>query len=227
VNPNFKNAQGRSLLLMPVPASEIFISNKDDVEDDFREDKRRPELVLRDSLYLGMISNAEDNVRPGVTVEWMDSTEFISLRNPSNNVFLQFSEDEIDTAHTYFVPKKEWLIAHGQTPDLILSITKINFGRNQNFMPGTYMPGHTVSTPHGSFTVGGGFIGGGSTSSLDAEFEFIIFDYQNNTWVSHGKGVASSHFLFAMTRSDWDNVFRSIVSWAVFECPALQKPLDY
>jgi hypothetical protein len=227
VNPEFKTAQGRSLLLMPVPSSAIYISNKDDVADDFSEDKRDPELVLRDSLYLGMISNAEESVVPGVSIEWMDSTEFSSLRDTSNYLFLHVKGDQGNITATYFVPRKKWLIAHGAQPDLVLSIKKISFSRNQEYSAGHFTPGVTVSTPHGSFTTGGAYVSGGGTLSLGAQFEFMIYDYKNNMWVAYGISEASSYFLFAMTRGDWDAIFHSIVREAVSGCPALEKPREY
>lgn len=193
---------------MPVPSYAITVSNKNDVADDFDTDKRDAEVVLRDNLYAVMMKKAPAILAPGVAADKMDSTEYTSLRDSSNNLYFELETPDNNVMQIYSIPKKQWLIDHGKTPDLIVSISEITFGRNLR-----YSQGRLISK---------GFSGTSLISSLDAQITFIVYDYKNDTWVTYGTPFVSSKFTFAMTHSDWERIFESIPERAILGCPALE-----
>ena len=226
VYPNQPDVQGRHLLFLPVSEDFIRIENKDDVEDDFSEDKREPELVLRDSLYTTIIKTAPKLLKKSIVVEKMNPTEIFTLQTKSNLFSFKYKVSEADTAHTFFIPNKDWLIAHGKVPDIIALITDISFGRNSSSSnsPGHISSGSTVSTPGGSFNVGGGVMtGGGSLPSLDARFGFIIYDYKKDTCIVYGSSVAGSKIAFGMTISNWNSTFREVAEKMFSKTPSFLK----
>lgn len=215
INPKYKNKSysKKQILVMPFSNDVISVMNKDDVADDFEEDKRDPETVIKDKVVEGLTENIDRyvwgidlyrrEIDPYLYQSQLDSTKYFMLqkRLGGKNILYKF-----------YVPKKEVLESYNIKPDVILVINNITFARNQTIGVPLYVPGNTVSTPGGSFTTAGHMSGGGKTEFLGAAADFIIYDYNEDDFINCGSAVVQSNFVFAMTTSTWEDAFFQITT---------------
>jgi hypothetical protein len=230
-NPRYKeeaSLKNRTLNVLFLPSDSIIVKNIDDVKDDFPNDTiRPPSIVIHDSLYQTIREEYENQlIYLQCHFVQVPIDSFKSQNDKEQFDVLTKSIINKDTVTLDFVvPKKQRLVDVGIQPDIGLIINKILVGRNlgnrYNFGSApTYMPGNTISTPGGSFTTPGSWVGGGgglgnsiggsTGGSLDAYFQFILWDYKNDCEIAYGKISIINEFLFGMTKSTWKDEFRLI-----------------
>lgn len=215
VNPSYhgKDLSNKTLLIMPIADYIVNVQNKDDVSDDFEEDKREPELIVKE-LVAKVINNNAQKFLSGINLlkADFDTNMFLSQRDTSVyfSVYKKIGEDS--TLYRFFVPRNEALKSKGVSPDIVVVINKLSFGRNITSGGSYYVPGHTVTTPGGTFTTPGHFATNASTEFLGANLEFIIYDYLENDVIVYGKTSVKTDVFFAMTKSTWTSTFDKIAS---------------
>jgi len=205
-----KDFSNKKILIIPFPEDIIDIDNKDDVLDDFEDDKREPEVVIRDRLYKALKRNSGIylsgiKLYPGKT----DSISSLTMMDTANCFIVDKGLSTDSILYKFYIPKKE-VFNSNKRPDVVLVLNRIYFSRNFNNSVMMYTPGTTVNTPGGSFTTGGHMTGGGTSEFLGANVEFIVYDYDNDEFISYGNAVIESHFMFAMTKSTWEDAFYQI-----------------
>ncbi len=205
---------GKSVAISPVPLDVITVQNKDDAEDDFETDKRKPEVIVQDSLYQKIVRQAGNSLFRNKVHPALPFDKFPALHDSASffGVSCKMKDDGKDTLVTFFVPKKE--IFGEQAPNAVVIINRIVIGRNLSgrslSMP-TYMPGPTISTPGGSFQGAGMWVGGGGSSEyLGGIVEYIMWSYDENEPISYGVTNVADKFLFGMTNNVWHNLFRQV-----------------
>lgn len=202
----------RKVLLIAPPIDSVSVANKDDVEDDFSNTKDDARVVLRSAFYNAVAANLHKLESMQNAHIFEDDTLLeLSVKDTANLLCLHYTIDKGKIPLMFYLPKKEWLTAHGKTPDIAIVITTLAYGRNVTFSSGAghYMPGVKVSTPTGSYTTGGMFIGGGGgASSLDGSFSFLIYDYKKDTWINYGIPKVSFGIpIWGLTRGGWNSTF--------------------
>jgi hypothetical protein len=223
-NPRYKeeaSLKNRTLNVLFLPSDSIIVKNIDDVKDDFPNDTiRLPSIVIHDSLYQTMREEYENqliNLQCQFVQVPIDS--FKSQNDKERFDVLTKSIINKDTVTLDFlVPRKQRLIDAGIQPDIGLIINKVLIGRNlgDRYNYGSapmYMPGNTISTPGGSFTTPGSWVGGGGGSSpenLGANIQFILWDYKNDCEIAYGTISVINEFIFGMTKGTWKDEFRFI-----------------
>ncbi|MGE5797316.1 MAG: hypothetical protein ACM339_02990 [Ignavibacteria bacterium] len=222
VNEKYKDQDysNRSILIMPFPEEVVTVHNKDDVYDDFEEDRREPEAVIKDFLFKSINENAgislkgikiyEKEVDSNLPIFRKDTLKYFSISK-------RIGEDSI--LYKFYVPIREVLNSSSEKPEIVLVINKLTFGRNYQQNAPMYVPGNTVTTPGGSFTTPGHFTGGGSSEFLGASVEFIIYDYNEGDVITAGKADVQVNFMFAMTRSTWSACFEDIADGIFKDSP--------
>ena len=227
-----KEIEGRHLLILPVLTDSIKVSDQEAIDKYFPGNYHTPQQILRDCLYAAFTQ--QQNYQ--VTTDKIDIDSAKSLDNASNRVMLQYPIDQSDSAHAFYIPKKEWLLEQGKTPDLIMVITGIEMGRAVSTNAAYFSPGGYSSTPlsinnaglgvqsfddgtrtssnssRGTSSAIGAYVSGGGVSKLQARFDFIIYDYKKNTFIAYGTpAIKTGLSMFGLTRSNWDALFDDVV----------------
>lgn len=205
LNQNYENVDfsGKVLLIAPIANDAVKVLNKDDVADDFPQDKREPEVILSNMVYKSATEYA-DRYLMSVKIykEALDSSIFLSQYDKSKYFRLSEPLDNHELLPYYYVPKKEVLNSSNIKPDMILVINRLKFGRGAHTFVNAANPG-----------------GGSSSPALIAEYDYILYDYNKNEVVAVGGSKADSPFLFAMTRSNWDGIIKQITPEFFMEMP--------
>ena len=227
-----EDVAGRKVLILAPALDSIVVNNRDDIEDDFNGDKRDPRLVLRNAFCKSLVKNLKQKVeQPGKTIFESDSLIELSLRDTTNLFAKQLLLRNEQRMINFYLPKKEWLIAQGKKPDIVVVITNLVYGRDLSYSGGMghFMPGTTVSTPHGSFNTGGMYVGGGgSIPYLGGMYTFIIYDYNKDKWISFGQPTVShTIFLWGLTRGGWENTFEEAADKLLEKSPWEKRSNSY
>ncbi len=224
--PHYLNSEveGRHLLFIPPLVDSIRVLNPEDVERIFGEHKRSRELVFRDNLYEFLVTGNEEFLRNKIIVDSINTTIAESLRNPSNLLLLRYPLDDSDTNHLFYIPKKEWLLANGQIPDLAVSITSIQVGRVLPGNPKHYSATENLAVDRGSSVLGGIFSGGNSSYRFGAQFSFVIYDYTKNQWIMYGTPFAKIVINpEGFDRYDWSHLFGEIKRFIFIDANFIMK----
>ena len=225
----------KTLLILPIPQDSITVLNKDDVEDDFAQDKRTPEAIIHDSTFTVMTRVARKFVVGMSVIDSSTEQKALSLFSSTTSSILVTKEIKDDTIPCVFqIPKIDSTNSKAQNlPDVILYINKITLGRNllpdQFYFPQqTYIPGNTVTTPGGTFTTPGHFMptGGGQSEHLGSNSRFILWDCKRNDAIAYGKINVKTPFIFGMTTSTWRDHFRVIIRTILQSSHILLKNLE-
>ncbi len=211
-NYSTKDIGGRKVLILGPALDSIDIKNTDDIRDDFDNKKDDARKVLRGEFYKKVLATLEhDFETQKYEIFESDTSLEIPQRYTTDAFFKQYPIGEDKTMINFYLPTKEWLISKGKTPDIVILISTLTYGRDisAGSSGGYFMPGTTVSTPHGSFNTGGVFVGGGgSISKLNGFFSFIIYDYKKDTWINYGAPqVAASIPFWGLTKGVWEDTF--------------------
>lgn len=197
-NPKYENKDlsAKNIFVMPFSEDIINVLNKDDVADDFENDKREPEVVLRDKMYKSIINNLE-NYLTGIKLykRHADTLKYLSQKD-STNYFLLEKRIDKDSLCKCSVPKKEVLVKYDIKPDFVLVLNKISFSRNVE----RDMTGYSIE-------------------SLNAIVNFIIYDYGNREILTYGNFNISKYFIYTLTKSTWENVFYNIAKEIFYRKP--------
>jgi len=213
------------ILISPLPHDVVAVENKDDVADDFENDTRESEVVIQDSLYRKMNQHAAGSLGTGKFLDLklpfdlfpsqVDTSQFSSIKLPIRIA-------DRDTVLSFLLPHQA--IIPSEHVDVVVIINKVRIGRNidgsNGFSAPTYVAGTTVSTPGGSFSTPGMWMGGGggggASSYLGATVKFIIWDYENNAPISYGIANVRKGVNTGCTINDWNSLFESVIE-KVFE----------
>lgn len=215
-----KDFTSKSIFIVPFSEEIINVVNKDDVVDDFAIDKRSPNLIIKDSVYKYICNNVKRSLRGIVLYRAKDTLNICLSQKDTSKYFSVMKKFGHDTNEYFFyVPKREILIAANVNADIVLVMNEISFERNSRNYAGHFIPGATVSTPGGSFTTPGSFLGGGSSEFLGANYSFIIYDYNEDDVISYGNSSVATSFIFAMTKSTWDTTFDRISDEIFYKTP--------
>lgn len=222
-----KYFEGKKVLVIPLAGDAVTVHNKDDVEDDFENDKRNPEEIVQHCIEQTILLTLNSYLAKTKIMRLdYDSIYFNTCKDAKifDHIEKRITKDSI--RYDFYVPKKEILAEKDMLPDIGIIINKIDFGRNfRQGGGGHFIPGQTVSTPGGSFTTGGMWTSGGGSESLDASFTFIVYDYENEQIISYGEESVGTSFLFGMKRSTWDFVFKAIGRKLVKFLPVTKYPM--
>lgn len=213
-NTNYKDKDlsKRDLTILPIPDDGITVLNKDDVEDDFDDDKRKPESILQDEVYKTILKASLKSLKRVHVIDTQFPASLFPSRKDTSQFFQVIARVRKDTTvDTFYVPRKAMLESHHITPDIALCINTIEFGRNLTEPgPARFVPGNTVSTPYGSFQEPGHFENGRSSEYLGSNFFYVIWDYKENQAITYGLGKHSSMLMLGMTNSTWKDNFKYI-----------------
>lgn len=234
LNPQYKDAtvfQDREFNILFISIDSIKINNKDDVDDDFPNDKRVSSMIIQDSLsrtireeYENRLANipCQFAILPQDSLRFQNNTDQFDLVKKS----IRTKKDSLELK--FLVPQKQRFRDLGFQPDIGLIITNLIVGRNfkYSYTGGQmYIPGPTISTPGGSFKAPGQWVGGGggSSESLDANIQFIFWDYKQDCDIAYGRLTVSNSFFFGMTKHTWKEEFRLIANTILKETPLKKK----
>ena len=221
MNPNYKNKDlsDKKMMLMPIADSILIVQDKEDVIHGFKDDNRDPEIIIRESAY-ETINNRTKKSLKGVTflIKDVNNNEFNSFSDSS--VYFSISKKIVDdtTSIKFHIPKHEILNKENLDVDIVIVINKMIFGEKFNHHGTYYTPGNTIKTPGGSFTTPGTFTSS-STLSLNAYFEFIIYDYSENEIIAYGTDIVSTAYWPSTTKEVWISTFKSVASAIFKETP--------
>ena len=215
-----RDMSGKNLYILPLYKNNIEIKNIDDVEDDFAGDKRDPKTIIREELFQSMMNNSKQYLKNVNLLDTANASKLILFQHDDTKYFSLKRKIGKDTdSIRFYVPRKEMLDSAGIHTDIVVALNEIQFGRNLTMGSMMYIPGNTISTPGGSFTTAGHFVSGGSQEYLGANIKFIIYDYSENDVITYGMTTISSGFLFAMTKSTWEDCFYKIAKEIFLETP--------
>ena len=227
-NYDVSDAENRHVLILAPMDNSVYIQNASDVLDDFPNDKREPSVVIRSQICQmsdWVIRHAKK--ANGNDIFSSDSLIAISTLD-MDNTFIREARIGEDTAlTTFYLPTKEWLIKKGINPDIVALLNSVSYSRGATCTSGAgyYMPGHTISTPGGSFSTGGMFVGGGGYSNnLFADVKFILYDYKYDNWITCGKPIITTSIILALTKNGWEESFDKIIK-AMFEKSPWEKAI--
>lgn len=228
LNKDYKDKEfiGKTIMVMPFTEKSIYVQNKDDVQDDFEDDKRDANEVVSDSLYSMIVKKSKI---------WLENTTVLDVSKDSLKYFSQtdkklfnsyiFKIGKDSIIQNFFLPKREVILNKNLNPDIIICINEGAFSRGLTSSTPTYSPGMTVSTPGGSFTTPGTF-GSSSTETLGADIKFIVYDFSADKIISYGAENMGIPFLFGMSKSTWESVFRNITH-IILENVPVKKNVKY
>ena len=221
-NEKYQGAElsSRKILIVPLCLDAITVRNKDDIEDDFEDDKRRPEVIVQDSMYRKMVYHASRYLLAGKVSRL--ELPFDLYQNQSNPEDFRLIELRIpnldkDTLHSFYFPKQERFTK--ESLDVVITLNNILIGRNvdRSFSAPTYVSGAPIRTPGGTFSGPGFWMGGGGGSEyLGAVVQFIVWDYQADEPISYGIVEVKESILFSLTQNGWNNLFKGIIG-SLFE----------
>ena len=219
------DVSGRRVLILAPPENSVTISNPDEITKLFPKDKRPANTILKSYFCQTMYKMVrESNSAQGQNVFSADSLAE-SYKNNMRDFFIEEIPLGKDTKTTmFFLPTKEWLVKRGKMPDIVVVINSLAYSRGSTltFNAGHFTPGLTVSTPHGSFTTGGSYVGGSSGSSEDllTEAQFIMYDYVHDTWITCGKPEFSKTIaIWGLTSLSWRNTFEDVMNSLIVKSP--------
>ncbi|MGE5353516.1 MAG: hypothetical protein ACM3Q2_12180 [Syntrophothermus sp.] len=194
LNQNYENTDftGKVLLIAPISKDAIKVVNKEDVKDNFPKDKREPEEIIQDMVYKNIMDYAGMNLT-GVKIynSALDSSIFLSQYDKSKYLRLYEPLNNNEVLPFFYIPKKEVLYSHKIRPDLILVMNRLKFERKQRSILSILKRAKDSET-------------------LNAEFEYILYNYNKNEVVAIGEATADSPFSLNITWSTWDEITRKI-----------------
>jgi hypothetical protein len=204
---------GRTVLILPPASNSVFIRNPEDVVNHLPPDSGDVNQILRKAIYRNITETVaqvkdENNKQPFIT----DSTLIFVPEDTAKVFSLQLKVGPEHIPVTYYLPTKQWLIAKGKSPDIVLVISSIEYGReiSHGTFTSTYVPGATISTPTGPVTTRGMQMGGTdyTSSELNGIFHFIIYDYVRDTWITYGiQNVSTDIPFWGLTQSNFESTF--------------------
>ena len=233
VNPQYNEKTvwtNRTLNVLFVCSDSITIKNADDIEDDFPDDKRPAAAVVHDSLTRAFPREyAKRKLKVLCAIDTLPAGSFAHQSDTAQFEYINRHIAKGDTTNYRFaIPKKQTLIDAGLKPDIGIIINKLTMGRNYSMLSygPTFLPGNTISTPRGTFSTPGMMMGsgGGSSESLDAMVQYVIWDYQNACEISYGNIPVSTSFFWVMTHNTWKDEFQQIAWDILKQSPLKAKP---
>lgn len=222
-NPEYQKVSfpEKTFTILPIKENVINILNKDDVVDDFPMDKRVPALVIRDSLF-HVINLAGDKLIENVKFNKLKNAglKVTSQDDSLNYIDIEKRIGKDSILYRFSIPNKSFLTKNNINTDFGLILTNLVFSRNnKSGGVSTTVPGTTISTPGGSFTTPGHTVSSGSAPYLSLQYEFIVYDYSSNKIVTYGTSATSETIIFALTRSNWDSVFKNMIAKIIANTP--------
>ena len=208
VNETYADADfsQRRVTVLPVPLDAITIRDTALVREEYDTDTREPAIALQDSLWKTLTSSTSASLLKGsCSSATLPQNMFLSQSDTADffAVKLQLAGQKGDTELTFFVPQRRLFSGDSMDVGLVLNSFDLNTTNHQFSSPGFYTPGHTISTPGGSFETAGHWSMGGSGTSMSlwAFVRFIMWDYRAGRPIVHGTVEAKvllGHSLFVL-----------------------------
>jgi uncharacterized protein YehS (DUF1456 family) len=217
MNPNYsgKDLTNRELLIFPIINGVINVTNPKDVKDDFPEDEREVNLVIRDNFMKVLFERTQNDIQnisvSDFNLSNHDLGDFFN-KDSYSKVLKKIGDDNFP--YEFYIPKKVFLKKLNCNPDIVYVINKITFKRFEG-SAGTWSGGIGATATYS----------GGKSSSLYSEVKFIIWDYQQNNAIGYGEFEVGTSFVFAMTNDTWATQFNRIVKTMFKKTPFHLKPI--
>lgn len=171
-----QNFEERSLIVFPLADDAAIINNRENVAKDFPNDSRPAEEVIQDELFNKIIFEADRSLRKVNFIKTTLSPDLILIQTDSlkfRRINKKIGGDS--TNYSFYIPQKEFLTSLSINPDILAII-------------------NTLVVEGGERTI----LGGG----LQIDYEFILFDYVNNSVVSCGHK--------RLMGGSWESIFRQV-----------------
>lgn len=209
LNQNYENADftDKVLLIAPISKDAIKIVNKDDVKDDFPNDKREPEVIIEELAYKSIMDYAGANLT-GVKIykTALDSSIFLSQYDKLKYFRLYEPLNNNEVLPFFYIPQKEVLFSRNIKPDLILVMNRLKIERKKRSLLSIFKRAKDSET-------------------LNAEFEYILYDYNKKEVVAIGEATIDAPFSLNVTLATWDEITKKIAPEFFREMPfRISKP---
>jgi len=200
INPQYENQAIQDASMgIDFPVNKLFIENTDDVVDDLGGG-------VADSVYHGWF----ESFFPAVLKKKSSLSTISFCQIPYDNKFEQttFAMNEKES-FTVQIPKPGTRFQ--DTSRFLLFIEGLKI----------YRVGPTSSAPMPGVTPSG------TWPKLTNELKFLIWDNEYGRALSYGKAASESDCVFfTMTKRNWEDVVRKIISQLVSNTPLFKKVLD-
>jgi hypothetical protein len=194
-----------ALAFIPLQQAALTIDNKKELLDDFEVSAGNAVEIVQDTAY----DRIAETLRSGSAIPLVTRTPAGSdLMLDSSNSFSVAIREAVDSdscLHSFTIPKREMMGKHFEEATAAIIISRMAI-RN-NVITVYNSPVMTFSNGQPSVMV----TGSNTTSrTLEAQVEYVIWDYASNEMISFGKSIVHAPVLVSPTRDNWYTLFEKI-----------------
>lgn len=235
ISEEYKNASftDRKLSVLPISLYRVNVSIDREVSRSYKEDHREVDMVFQDTLY-SRFQTLLPQLSTNIEYEKCPLA-FNSLDNIGGGSIKQFTaylgKDSVE--HRFRVPTRQALERAGFIPDIALYVNRVAVSKRIVHRPGYWANSDNIGTElafNGVNDAGYNYTPpvvhqrtyhpGGSSTFIDAEIQYVIWDYKADKMVACG-ALNSSVNVFVVARkrtlhSLYDVALRNIISNSPF-----------